>query len=615
MSRITSEIPANDVSRSSGFRRSLIQAFVYPLVLLILLIVIFLWQLGVVLRTTALVEHSNLIITQASVVLNQLVDMETGLRGYLMTGEPLFLEPYQQAQSTIDVSMNRLQTQVNDDDAQMGRLNTVYPVVRNWRQYATDALAVQAKGQTADGTATQLTGKQIMDAIRQQFAVFVDTEDRLRNERILSTQSASQIVIMIVILSGLGVGGLLAIISRQRLVQLSQTYEQALVSSYKQTEEISTQREWLRGVLSSIGDAVIATDARGNIAFINPVTEQLTGWSADEATGKPLHTVYKLVQDEAASPDFSTSQKIALSSADSKRLLARSGKDTPIEDNVAAIKDGRGKWVGTVLVFRDVTRRNQIEQERLRLLETKTQYANMLRQSNEQLNQFAYIASHDLQEPLRMVVSYLQLLEQRFSKSLDSDAREFITYAVDGATRMKELITGLLAYARLDTDEPLSHDLISMQIALGKALTNLASPIAESKAIITHAVLPELRADSLQMMQLLQNLIGNAIKFRAEQPPKIHIGAEKVNDEWQFSVQDNGIGIAPEYQERIFGMFQRLHHRSDYAGTGIGLAICKKVVERHHGRIWVESTEGQGTTFHFSIPLSNTLTALEAVSD
>jgi PAS domain S-box-containing protein len=225
-----------------------------------------------------------------------------------------------------------------------------------------------------------------------------------------------------------------------------------------------------------------------------------------------------------------------------------------------------------------------------------------LARSNAELQQFAYVASHDLQEPLRMIGSYTQLLEKRYSDKLDQDAREFMDFIVDGATRMKQLIEDLLAYSRVGTR---AKDLrpVQMQAALDKALVNLRAAIDASGAAITHGALPEVHADETQLVQLLQNLIGNAIKFRKkEQPLEIRVGAEDARGEWRLSVSDNGIGIEPQYFERIFMVFQRLHTRDEYAGTGIGLAICKKVVDRHGGRLWIESGLGKGSTFHFTLP-------------
>jgi light-regulated signal transduction histidine kinase (bacteriophytochrome) len=218
------------------------------------------------------------------------------------------------------------------------------------------------------------------------------------------------------------------------------------------------------------------------------------------------------------------------------------------------------------------------------------------------LEQFAYIASHDLQEPLRMVASYTQLLSRRYKGRLDPDADEFISFAVDGASRMQRLIQDLLAYSRVGTK---GSDLLdtSSEEALQQALINLRGAITESGALITHAPLPAVLADEMQLIQLFQNLVGNAIKYQRPGIPRVHISAVKNGEKkWIFSVKDNGLGIDSQYFEKIFGVFQRLHKREEFAGTGIGLAICKKIVERHGGSISVESQLGQGSTFRF--PLS-----------
>ena len=224
-----------------------------------------------------------------------------------------------------------------------------------------------------------------------------------------------------------------------------------------------------------------------------------------------------------------------------------------------------------------------------------------LKRSNKELEQFAYVASHDLQEPLRMVASFTQLLEQRYKDKLDKDANEFIGYAVNGANRMQGLINDLLTYSRVGTrgkaPEPAdSHS------ALGEAVLNLETMIRENHAVITNDDLPEVRADRSQLVQVFQNLIGNAIKFKSEETPRIHLSAREAPGEWIFSVKDNGVGIDPQYFERIFVVFQRLHSREEYPGTGIGLALCKRIVERHGGKIWVESAPGKGSTFFFTIP-------------
>ena len=262
-------------------------------------------------------------------------------------------------------------------------------------------------------------------------------------------------------------------------------------------------------------------------------------------------------------------------------------------------------FVGTALTFVLVggaglitahATRKRAESE-ARLVESVRQLAL----SNRDLEQFAYVASHDLQEPLRMVSNYCQLLGRRYKGRLDSDADDFINYAVDGAQRMQRLIDDLLAYSRVGSGrgKPVR---IPVQSSFEEAVRNLETSIKESGAVITHDVLPELEADPNQLTQLFQNLMGNAIKFRSRSGPKIHVSAENKDGEWRLGVQDDGIGIAPEYRERIFVIFQRLNSKQEYPGTGIGLAICKKIMDTHGGKIWVEAKAGPGTTFLFTFP-------------
>jgi signal transduction histidine kinase len=239
--------------------------------------------------------------------------------------------------------------------------------------------------------------------------------------------------------------------------------------------------------------------------------------------------------------------------------------------------------------------------ERRRAEQMLARYAEELERSNAELEQFAYVASHDLQEPLRMVASFTQLLGRRYRGKLDQDADEFIGFAVDGANRMQHLINDLLAYSRVGTrGKPLVPT--DCNAVFKQARDNLAKVLEETSTVIYQNPLPVVLGDEVQLLQVFQNLIANAIKFRGAESPQIQVTADRQGSNWVFAIRDNGIGIAPEHQERIFSIFQRLHQRSEYPGTGIGLAICKKVVERHGGRIWVESLPGKGSTFYFSIP-------------
>ena len=278
-----------------------------------------------------------------------------------------------------------------------------------------------------------------------------------------------------------------------------------------------------------------------------------------------------------------------------KRYIRKDGRTVWVAIAVAMERDARGRPLYAISVLDDITERKHAEAA---LREAHEE----LKRSNAELEQFAYVASHDLQEPLRMVSSYTQLLGRRHAGKLDADAHEFMAYIVEGAARMKQLIEDLLAYSRVGSR---AHErkTVSLSAALRRALANLKVAIEESGASVTHDVLPAVEGDEVQLAQILQNLIGNALKFRAPgTTPKVHIGISENETKLEITVRDNGIGIEPQYFERIFMLFQRLHSKGEYPGTGLGLAIVKKIVERHGGQIRVESKPGEGSAFIFTLP-------------
>ncbi len=389
---------------------------------------------------------------------------------------------------------------------------------------------------------------------------------------------------------------------------------------HQMEKKLRESERWLATTLRSIGDAAIATDNNARITFMNPVAERLTGWKEKEALAKPLTEVFRIINRDTRQPVENPTTRvfregITVGLANHTMLIARDGREIPIDDSAAPIKDDPGNIIGVILVFRDVTEREKVEAQRQELtaeLERRVRERTLqlqetveeLRRSNEDLEKFAYISSHDLQEPLRMVGSFVQLLEKNYKDKLGPEANEYIHFAMEGAQRMSRLIKDLLAYSRVNTKGKLPQP-VSAEKALNLVRQNLHLTLTETEAQITHDPLPTILADETQLTQVFQNLIGNAVKFRKDtEPPRIHISAQRTDGQWLFSVRDNGIGIEPEYYEQIFHPFKRLHaNRSRYPGSGVGLAIVKRIVERHHGQVSVDSKFRVGTTFYFTLPI------------
>ena len=351
-----------------------------------------------------------------------------------------------------------------------------------------------------------------------------------------------------------------------------------------------------RGLLEAAPDAMVVVNTDGKIVLLNVQAEKQFGYRRDELIGQKVTNIIpagfaeRLIADDLRSKEDALAQQIG--TGIELTALRKDGSKFPIELMLSPLQSTEGTLVTAAI--RNISVRRAAEANLLSKVKE-------LNRSNEELGQFAYIASHDLQEPLRMVASYTQLLSRRYKGKLDADADQFIAFAVDGAARMQRLIQDLLTYSRVGTKGKDLRD-TSSEEALRQALINLRGAIEEKGAQVTHDALPAVLADEIQLVQLFQNLVGNAIKYQNSGAPRIHITAAKNGGkQWTFSVKDNGLGIDPQYFERIFGMFQRLHKREEFAGTGIGLAICKKIVERHGGNISVESQIGQGSTFRFAL--------------
>ncbi|CAN5123210.1 PAS domain S-box protein [soil metagenome] len=351
-------------------------------------------------------------------------------------------------------------------------------------------------------------------------------------------------------------------------------------------------------LLESAPDAIVGIGRDGRIGLVNAQTEKLFGYPRDALIGEPVEKLvperYHGAHGGHRSGYFVDPRTRSMGAGLDLYGLRSDGTEFPAEISLSSIETEDGLLATAAI--RDITDRKNAERDLAR-------HAAELQRSNVELSQYAYVASHDLQEPLRMVVTYTDRLGEHLAGTLEPRAQEWADYVVEGATRMQSLIEGLLEFSRVRPEEAEFVE-VDCEVVLRRALANLQAAVTESGAQITHDPLPTICADAVQLLQLFQNLIGNALKFHGDAVPVIRLSCERDAVHWHFSVHDNGIGIDSGDAERIFVLFQRLHSKDAYAGAGIGLALCKKIVEAHHGRIWVQSAPGAGATFHWLMPVA-----------
>ena len=376
------------------------------------------------------------------------------------------------------------------------------------------------------------------------------------------------------------------------------------ITKFKKTEEaLKLSSRYNRSLIEASLDPLVTIGPDGKITDVNKSTESATGYSKDELIGtdfsdyftepEKARSGYKQVFKEGSVYDYPL------------EIKHKHGEITPVLYNASVYKDESGEVIGVFAAARDITEMKKAEnklKEYQDTLEEKVEIrTEELAKSNADLEHFAYVASHDLREPLRMITSFLQLLERRYNDKLDQDANEFIGFAVDGAKRLNDMINDLLEYSKVTNKEQVFRP-VKLEKVLEEALINLIVPTEEHNAIIDYDPLPTVNGDEKLLVQLFQNLIGNAIKYHGQKPPKIHISSTKENNQYIISIKDNGIGIDSQHLDRIFIIFQRLHRNDEYEGTGIGLAIAQKIVHQHGGQIWAKSEPGKGTTLYFTIP-------------
>ncbi len=399
----------------------------------------------------------------------------------------------------------------------------------------------------------------------------------------------------------------------------------ALVEDITERKKSEAEIRRLANVVESSEDAIITKSLKGHILSWNKGAELIYGYFSQEVLGKHVSMLAPLeLKKEMDELIDKIKSGIKINNYETVRLT-KEGKLINIAITLSPVFDSNGKLIAISNISRDITEKKHAEKQ---LEEYSDKLANInkilnveindhekaeikldrliqkLKNSNEELEQFAYVSSHDLREPLRMIISFLQLLKDNYKEDLDQNANDYINYAIDGAKRMDMMINDLLEYSRISSQER-EFEYINSEKILETVLLNLKPAIDDVHAIITHDPLPLIYANEQQIIQLFQNLISNAIKYRGKEIPRIHIFVENVDDEYIFSVKDNGIGIDKKNLERIFTIFQRLHTKEEYEGTGIGLAISKKILQKHRGKIWAESEQGKGTTFYFTIPNKN----------
>ncbi|HTC31878.1 MAG TPA: CHASE3 domain-containing protein [Bryobacteraceae bacterium] len=552
-------------------------------------------------RSAPQVQHSRQLLQLVEQAMSAVRDAETGQRGFVLTGDAQYLDTYTAATASLPVTLNQLSAAVSAEPAQRTRVAALSNLITEKLSELKETVALRQNGGLKAALAVVETnrGKQAMDDIRKlgsdlQSDVYAGLMQGIRERQQqgartrLTTALGAAALFVFLLLATLDIGR--ATTERDRLIV-------ALEAANNRT---TASRDLLHTTLTSIGDAVIATDDAGKVTFLNRVAEQLTGWPQAEAEGQPLHKILAIVNEETRKSvdnpaDRALREGVIVGLANHTVLIARDGTERPIDDSAAPIRNAQGYVIGVVLVFRDVSDR--------RIAETQLHDLNRtLRRTNQDLQQFAYAASHDLREPLRTIATCLQLARNRLSGNmLDTEVEQFLDTAVSGAQRMHSLVDALLEYSRAGEVKDSTIEPVQVEGVVADAIAGLRSAIDETNAAVSCGPLPVVEANRLHLMQVFQNLIGNALKYRSDTPPRVAVTAAEDGQQWVFTVEDNGIGIPPEYQAQIFGIFKRLHG-NEYPGTGIGLATCKKIVDRHGGTIWVESEPGQGSRFSFTLP-------------
>jgi PAS domain S-box-containing protein len=537
------------------------------------------------------VRHTDQVLEELQELLSGTQGIESSNRGFVLTGDQSYIESVKENMLREAQAEESIEELTADNPAQQGRISVLKNLISQKIRFSESVIDLRrAKGMAAAAALIgEGRGQQIMAELQDLVLGMEEEERRLLEGR--NAEATRQLEhTKIVLVFGSLVGLLIALVAEWSVRGEN-------VKRGRAEETLRGMEGKYRGLLEAAPDAMVVVNQRREIVLLNLQAEKQFGYRADELVGQQVKNIIpegfaeRLIADGTRSAAEALAQQIGTGIQLSGRR--KDGSEFPIEIMLSPLESAEGTLVTAAI--RNITVRRDADLQLVQKVEE-------LKRSNEELQQFTYVASHDLQEPLRMVASYTQLLANQYKGKLDTNADEFIDFAVDGCNRMQALIQDLLAYSRSGTDAKVLQKR-SSEDALNNALKNLSGTIEETGAVVTHDALPVITTDDTQLTQVFQNLVGNAIKYHGTEVPAVHISAAREGlEQWTFSVRDNGLGIEAQYFERIFILFQRLHGRTEFKGTGIGLAICKKIVEGLGGSIWVESQLGKGSTFYFALP-------------
>ncbi|MBD1915938.1 MULTISPECIES: CHASE3 domain-containing protein [Cyanophyceae] len=645
------------------FRRRLIGAIALPVVLLLLLSGVSIWQITRLLSALDWVDHTGEVISQANSAQKLLLDMETGFRGYLLTGEQEFLEPYEQANRLIEPSLEELKTLVSDNPSQVQRIVELTASFQRWEQQTLPAIALRQQGEL-EPLNNLRNRKQLMDQMRQQIAAFISTEEGLRDQRSQTAQTTTQSVILTSLLLALGIGAMLAYFIYRQILWVSLVYKDALQTAQLRTKEaeqsaLSLQRSAQRlATLHDIDRAILAAELDkpliGNaltkmrqivpfhqafVALFDLEAEVAQVLAGSSPTGKlPLPvgtrlTVTDFAPEQSMLNGVRYVQNLATAEACPPVLVQLRAQGflsclcVPLqvdqtligELNLASTEptafDAEAQEIAyevanqLAIALQQTRLRTQLQDYATQLEQRVSDRTAQLEETNQELEAFTYSVSHDLRAPLRTIHGFANALLEDCGEQLGDLGRNYIASIMEDAVQMNDLISDLLSYSRL-TRTQINLQPTALTEVVEEALKQLTAQIQENQAQIeVAAALPQVMAHRSTLIQAVTNLIGNAIKFvEPSTRPQIDIFAEETYQNerrWiRMWIVDNAIGIAPEHQERVFRVFERLHGAESYPGTGIGLAIVRKGLERMGGQVGVESQLGRGSRFWIALPMA-----------